>query len=171
MFISSELMNPEKQRLMKLPLNFISFAIVEGKMFKNHGGKGSFTVGLDKVSCRNGTVTYGAIFALSDFNFYISVIDAYMNCSKSRLLRNHSMDMNHRKLLPVKPIVFTSLQHLSRLMYNENKPINVHVYMGNIDNAKVNRRINEKKTTYKVKDGIDAINFKKLYKEVTNDKQ
>lgn len=110
------------------------------------------------------TVVYGALFAISDFNYYISLLDAYHQCSMSNFGLNHPKDIHHREIRKITPITFDTIDELERIKYRENVPIDAHVYFGNVNHPKINQRLN-KTVSYRVVDGIDK-HFIQLYREV-----
>jgi hypothetical protein len=109
---------------------------------------------------------YGALFLCKDFDFYARIFDAYHACSMSTLLRNHDLDLHHRMHVHVTPIYFKSLDELSRLKYREGEPVYVQTYLGNPKHPKIANRLNST-VSYRITDGIDTENYKKLFWEVT----
>lgn len=164
MFISNEILGVEKRTQLRIPMTFISFGIIEGKMYRHFRNRGTFIV-KDEGNWGN-RVVYGGIFAISEFNFYISLLDAYHQCSMSTFRFNHNKDVHHRSIEEVTPIHFNSIDELERLQYRENSPINAHVYLGNKNHPKIKQRFN-KKTSYRIIDGVDE-HFIELYREVKN---
>lgn len=169
-FLTNELLNPKLRHDLKLPLEFISYGIMEGRMYRHYGGKSNFVVPNDTLKHWGNNVVYGALFICKDFDFYNRVLDAYHICSLSTLLRNHNNDIHHRVEQYVTPIFFETLNELALLKYREGKPIKAITYMGNIKHNKISQRLN-KTVSYRIKDGIDAENFKQLFWEVKHGKK
>lgn len=160
-FIANELQDPAND--LKLPLKFISFGIVPGKFYTQIGGKSKFIAPPDVNRNWGNKVVYGSLFVCKDFFFYSRMLDAYHACSLSSLLRNHPLDLQHRKEEFITPIRFDNLDKLSRLIYEEKEPISANVYFGNLDNPAVLKRIKSNNPNYRIVDGIDAKSFKKFY--------
>lgn len=165
-FISNELQSPLVQRELRIPLQFISFAYIEAKMYKHFRNESSFTLPM-KTSRRWGNYNvYGALFHVEDFDFYIRLLDAYHTCSISALLTNHKNDIHHRVKTNATPIYFNTLDDMGRLKYREKEPILSHVYVGNQNHGKIKRRLNST-VSYRIIEGVDKKHFQELYKEVT----
>ena len=165
LFLTNELINPDLQREMKLPLTFIQFGIAEGKMYKHFGNRSTF-ICKDSNKRWGNNVVYGGIFLCNDFDFYSRILDAYHLCSMSTMLRNHNQDLHHRVEIDVTPIYFKTLDELARIKYKEGKGILALTYKGNTKHPKIIKRlINER--SFRVIDGIDEQNYKKLFWEVT----
>jgi len=161
-------MNSAVQKEMKLPLQFITFAIAEGKMYKHYHNPSNFILDLDETKRWGNDVIYGALFLCKDFEFYATILDAYHVCSLSTLATNHTNDIHHRGEVGVTPISFESLDDLSRLKYEEKQPVKAQIYKGNIKHPKISSRVYAN-NPYRIIDGIDAKNFKELYWEVQNE--
>jgi len=84
------------------------------------------------------------------------------------MLRNHMCDLHHRINVNVTPIHFKTLEELERLQYRETEPFTVQTYVGNPNHPKISQRL--LKPQYRILDGLDVVNYKKLFWEVTNDK-
>lgn len=148
-----------------MPLQFIAFAHIEGKLYHLPGKRGTFVANGDNSWGNN--VVYGAIFLLQDFDFHIRTLDSMSLCSLSTLGRNHSLDMMHRLRVQATPIHFDSINELERLMYKETEPIEVQAYIGNLNHPKINHRVaNRNSRYYRIIDGINADSFLQLYREV-----
>ena len=171
-FLTNQLQNPNFQKQMHLPLHFICFGIVEGKMYKYFNNKNNFIIATDYINQPikrwGNSVVYGGVFLCEDINFYIRILDAYHLCSLSTLLKNHDKDIFHRIKTQITPIHFKTLDELSRLKYTENnEKIEAQMYVANTNHPKINKRINDKKNSYRIIDGIDTKNFKQLFWEVS----
>lgn len=164
-FLYNELINPEVQKQMRLPMEFISFAMVDGKMYTHYSDNGVFTIPLGNDKDWGNTKVYGALFLLNDYNYYISILDGYHACSMSNLKRNHKMDLHHRVLTKVTPIYFNSIDDLSRLKYSEGSDIDAIIYVGNLDHSKIYKRFLITQSN-RIVDGILPIHYKKLYEGV-----
>lgn len=164
-FLSNEIMNPSIHTAMRIPLHFISFAHIKGKMYKHFGNRSTFTLPIDVNKSWGNDVAYGAVFVCKDFDFYARILDAYFVCSMTTMLRNHNQDLHHRFLTEATLLQFNTLEELATLKYKEGEPIDVLTYMGNLKHPKISQRLN-KTISYRITDGIDKDNFKKLFWEV-----
>ena len=167
-FLHNELMSTEVQRQMGIPMQFVSFAIAEGKMYKHYHNPSNFIIGLKETKQWGNKAVYGAIFLCKDFEFYSAILDAFHACSMSTLTTNHARDFHHRSEVNVIPISFDSLEDLSRLKYREKEAIKAQIYKGNVEHPKISCRLNNH-NSFRIIDGIDARNFKQLYWEVTDE--
>ena len=169
-FLSNELINPEVQRKYKLKLNFISFAFVEGIMFRQHQGndKKTMNLKLKDTKARNNVVIYGALFWCDNFDFYSSILDGMHNCMTSILGFNHAKSEFHREEVMATVIHFETLQQLANLEYKELTQVETQAYFANINHPKIrNKVLGKKASDLKIVDGIDANNYTKLFLEVT----
>lgn len=167
-FFANELMTPRIRHKMHLPLHFVCFAHIRGKLYsmydvKNNRGRTFVAKGTKQWG---NNVVYGAIFVCHNLFFYKDILDAYNLCSMSTLQKNHHMDLSHRVELMATPINFSSLEDLSRLLYDEREPIKVQTYLANPNHPKIKQRITDMKHPHRIISGINAKNFKELYKEV-----
>lgn len=153
---------------MKLPLEFISFGITKGKMYYTYGKKDTFISTTDNIMQNRNTVVYGALFLCKDYDFWARILDGYHLCSLSTLLRNHQYDELHRVNTLVTPIYFKTLEELNLLKYMEaDASFYAQTYVANLNNPKIKQRLDTNINTHRISSGIDAINFKKLFWEVT----
>lgn len=167
-FLSNDLMNPDVQKQMRVPLQFICFAFIHGKMYRHFRSHDTFVLQPKHNRTWGNNVVYGAIFALSDFHFFIRQLDAYQSCSLSALNVNHKYDIQHRVQIKATPIRFDSLDSFSRLMYYESEHVDVHAYVANPNHPKIKRRLISLSTSYRIIDGVNKKAFKSLYREVTH---
>lgn len=163
LFLSNEFCNPHWYRDMRLPLEFITFAFIKGKMYKHFRNDGTFV--LQNQGRWGNDVVYGGLFLLKDFDFYIRILDAYHTCSLSTLQRNHTLDLHHRIITQATPISFQSIDELERLKYRERNCIDVQTYLGNSNHPKITQRLRNKSMSYRIKDGINKLHFKELIRE------
>lgn len=165
-FLSNELMNPVIQRELRLPLEFITFGMTKGKMYKHFKNKGTFILPPKLSKAWGNTFIYGGLFICKDFDFYARILDAYHVCSLSTMLRNHNQDVQHRVEVEVITIHFQTLDELARLKYREGESIKANTYIGNIKHPKI--KIRTKKTThYRVTSGVDAPHFTQLFRGIS----
>lgn len=153
-------MNSNWQRTLRVPLHFMQFAFVEGKLFYMPQKKSTFVI-TDLPKWGN-DVVYGGIFALKDYHFYIRSLDAYMGCTKSTLGRNHQYDMQHRINVSATTISFDTIEEFTRLLYKEVNTVNCEMYVGNDSHPKLQDRLTHR---HRITDGLDKHNFKHLLRE------
>ena len=165
LFLYNELIDPEVQEKLKLPLEFISFAITDGKMYTHYNDNGVFMMPLGIDKDWGNTKVYGALFVCKDISFYYSLLDAYHACSMYNLRRNHIMDMHHRVNIKATPIYFDNLEDMSRLKYREGVDIDAITYIGNINHSKIYKRFSITQSN-RIVDGILPKHYKKLYEGV-----
>ncbi|MDD2493882.1 MAG: hypothetical protein PHE29_01685 [Tissierellia bacterium] len=166
-FLVNELQNPIRQRELHIPLTFISFGFIKGKLYKHYHSKSTFAINDMNKKWGNETV-YGGLFLCKDFNYYARILDAYHVCSMSTLYRNHIRDIHHRTKINITTISFNSLNDLARLKYNETTQIKAETYIGNPNHPNISKRVLCTNHTYRIIDGIDVNNFKTLYREVVD---
>lgn len=168
-FLSNRLLNPSLYKdEMHLPLEFITYGFIEGKMYKHYRYKDTFITINNKVLWGN-RVVYGALFFCPDVNFYLQILDAYHSCSLSTLKKNHIKDLHHRHVLNITTIYFDTLEELSKLQYREGEKILAHTYIGNTNHPKIKIRLHDRSNSFRIIDGINANDFKKLYERNLND--
>lgn len=166
LFLHNELMNPDiYHNKLRIPLEFICFGITDGKMYSHFGNESTFILPEGGTKDWGNTKIYGGIFLLSNFDFYIDLLDAYHACSMSKLRRNHIRDIHHRVEMPVTPIYFNTLSDLSRLKYREGREIPITTYVGNLNHPKINQRF-VTTASFRIVDGINKINYTKLFRRM-----
>lgn len=157
-FIANSLLDKTERESLRIPMQFVCFAHIKGKMYRHYRNQGTFILPTEKS-----VVSYGAIFYMVDFDYYSRILDAYHSCSLSGLGRNHTRDLHHRIETDVTPIRFSSIEQLERLMYEETEPTHVHAYVGNPNHPKINNRLG-RTVTYRVKHDVDP-HYKNLIRE------
>jgi hypothetical protein len=164
LFLYNELLNPSRQRELRIPMDFVSFAYIKGNLYRHFRNESTFILPNAKRVWGNHMV-YGALFHIKDFSFYIELLDRYHQCSLSSLMRNHNFDIHHRESTCATPIHFNTLDEMGRLIYRESEPIQSYVYFGNPNHPKIKQRLGINNNSYRILDGVDKIYFKKLYEE------
>ena len=131
-------------------------------MYHHYQRKSTFVVHENKRSWGN-DVVYGALFLLNDYHFYIRLLDSYLACSKSALMRNHSHDYHHRIKSKAIPISFESKEEFETLRYKEGEGVTCQLYVGNSNQPNINHQL---QTRSRIVDGVDKQHFKELIREV-----
>lgn len=163
LFLCNELLSPAVRASLRIPMQFVSYAKIEGKLYRHFRSESTFAIQGNKRAYGCNAI-YGAIFSLSDPEFYLRLLDSYYICSLSLLKRNHAKDLSHRVTAQATPIHFDTLSNLGRLMYRESDSLDVQCYFGNPTHPKISRRLN-KSHSYRIADGINKIHFIALHKE------
>jgi hypothetical protein len=156
------------QKKSKLPLQFISFAYMRGKLYRIEDNY----IGIDFTSKKhkwNDDKVYGALFLLDESEFYLRTLDGIMGCSLTSLRENHIMDYMHRQKVEITPIHFKNIIEFAQLNYEEKEEIKCFAYIGNMDNKFIQNKVNN---TYqnRIKCGYDEKCFIDLitkYKNIT----
>lgn len=170
-FLSNDLQSPDKREKLRLPLQFITFAIRKGTMYKHTKNRKEGFV-TQEAKTKFNSVVYGSVWACEHFSFYISIIDAYHRCSLGILNKNHSVDLEHRVKRSVTPISFDSLEELAYLNYKEKEPFDAYCYEGNINHPDITKRIwCPSRQDKRIIDGIHPKAFIGVYKEVKDERQ
>jgi hypothetical protein len=163
LFLSDEMMNPAMRKELRIPMQFVTWAKIEGKLYRHFRSESSFAMRNAKRAWGNNSI-YGAIFSLSDPQFYYRLLDSYYICSLAMLRRNHAKDVHHRDITKATPIHFDTLTDLGKLKYREGELLNVYCYFGNPTHPKISRRLN-KSHSYRITEGINKLHFIALHKE------
>lgn len=162
LFLASKEIDPHIREDLRLPMDFVSFAIMKGKMFRF---KREIYVA-DWVSGDGNYVVYGALYALSDDYFHIRTLDAMHTCSLSALGRNHDLDVRHRRKVKVNLIRFSSFDNLLKLKYDELDEFEVEAYIANIQHPTVQHLMSATQHyNFRVKSGILIEPYRAQYRE------
>lgn len=167
-FVCNELINPEMQKMLNIPMEFITFAITNGKMYRHYGSNNVFLIPPGRDKEWGNTKVYGAVYLVKDYFFYVDLLDAYHMCSKNKLSYNHSKDTHHRISIDVTPIRFKSIEELNSLKYREGSDVQVISYIGNVKHPKIEKRFLTTKN-YRVVNGVYEKGFLKQFREVSED--
>jgi hypothetical protein len=165
-FISNELLSSRVRHALRVPLEFISFAFIDGRMYQHVQNKGTFVVQQGAKKPWGNDVVYGALFLLNDFHFHIRSLDAYHSCSLSALGRNHTYDLHHRELVSTTPITFPDEEHFCSLKYKERENQRAFVYVGNPTHPNIIKRTSSRISGVRIVDGLDKTHYKELLREV-----
>lgn len=134
-------------------MTFVCFAIFKGSLYRFPHT--SLNVAHRKPS--GNKAVYGAIYDLKDDFFHIRTLDAYHLCTKDALGKNHKLDHAHRVHSKVYPIMFKSIEDLDRLIYKEEEPIDVQLYIANPNHPTTIKRVRRiSGLNYRIYNGINA---------------
>lgn len=170
-FIYDRLLHPDWRSRLKLPLIFISFAFVKGKMFTYRDSKkvGSvFIVKPNSITQKHGNdLVYGALFLLDKSEHYLRTLDSMYVCSLARMFKNHDLDFMHRNEILATPIHFKTLESFHNLLYYEQTPVKCFAYYGNVKNSYIKHRVKGTRgNSNRIMHNIDYNNFIACYDEV-----
>lgn len=133
-FIYNELLDEEKQKLARLPLEFICFAYIKGAIMYEIKGK-YYAIEENKLRKTNQyNKVYGAMYILHSSEHFMRTLDAIMTCSKSFTGANHKYDIMHRLNVKARPIHFKDIEEFVKMKYNETEEVNVITYLANPQN-------------------------------------
>ncbi len=148
-----------------LPIQFVSYGYINAKMYHYKEHRDTL-IALDNnhISRQWGNdKVFGGVFLLDYYNVTIRTLDGLYGCSKARLNKNNNNDLMHRIKVPVTLITFDSLEDLAVMKYKERKVILADTYLGNPNHQWIRHRI--KMQRYRVIDGVDKQNFKKMFEQ------
>ena len=171
-FLYDKFINPKFINKRKLPLTFISFGFIKGKLYSSSTAMRRYSVfATDEGKRKYGNnKVYGALFVLDRAEHFLRILEGLYACSYLRLNKNHKLDIMHRKVVQFTPIIFPSLDDLSKGKYTELKEVKCIAFYGNILHPHIAHRIsNPSNNCFKINSGVDAENFKELYMEVNNE--
>lgn len=164
LFLANELCDPHVQRDLRLPLEFIGFAVMPLHMYEGpHTRRTTFLARHTRSQTTD--VVYGGLFLLRDADYYLRILDGYHLCSLSTLGRNHIKDEQHRITYEATPISFATLDELASLRYTEREPIHASVYVGNPYQTKIYQCL-QARARRRVKFGIHHNPLTNLLREV-----
>lgn len=155
-------MTKEKQSLLRLPMKFLSYGYVRGKMYWLNDDKKRryFVIPPETVQYKRqwNTFVYGGIFVMNDFEEYERAMNSYYNSSISYTGEIMQGDLFYLQKLPVTPIVFRSLQELEECRYQSLDEVSAFIYLANQENSKVQNSL-KRGRYYRRSSGIDVPNF------------
>ena len=140
-FLYNEWLDEEKQKLAKLPLEFVCFAYIDNAVMYEIEGR--------YVAIRKGEIAttkkynkvYGALYILHSSERSIRTLDAVMMCSKAFIGSNHKYDVTHRINAQITPIHFDSVEEFLLMRYTEGDELDVITYLANQDNTMIRENV------------------------------
>lgn len=156
-FLYNYMLNDKWQNKSKLPLTFLSFGFMKGKVYRIEDNY----IAIDSTSKKhkwNDDRVYGAFYILDNSEFYMRVLDGIMGCSLTSLHKNHTMDYMHRKKVPITPIYFDSITEFAQLLYKEKDEIECISYVGNMENRFISYKVNNTHRN-RISNGMDEVSF------------
>lgn len=130
-FLYNEWLDEKKQRLAKLPLEFICFAYIDNTVMYEIEGKYVAVRKDEIVKTNKYSKVYGALYVLHNSEHSLRTLDAVMMCSKAFIGSNHKYDMTHREQMKIIPIHFKSIEEFLLMRYNEKDELDALVYLAN----------------------------------------
>jgi hypothetical protein len=170
-FLYDELMTKEKQSLLRLPLKFLSYGYVRGKMYWLNDDKKRryFVIPPQSEQHRSqwNTFVYGGIFVMNDFDEYERALYSYYNSSIPYVGEIMQEDLYYPKICTVTPIAFSTLQELEECRYQSLSDVDMLVMLANESNQKVQNSLKHGRY-YRRNSGIDVPNFLTMVMENQN---
>lgn len=161
-FLYNDLLDEKKQKVAKLPLEFICFAYIKNAvMYKKRNNY--YAVKKDLLHTRYNKV-YGAIYVLDHSEINLRRLDALMTCSKSIIGKNHINDIMHREKMSARPIFFDSIEEFFKMKYNEKEEIELITYLANPHNIFIKTNVLNSVKNREVS-GLDIENYINLVME------
>ena len=157
-FLYNELLDENKQKLAKRPLEFICFAYINNATMYYIDKK---YVAIRKNELKKTNINnkvYGAMYILDHSEHTLRTLDAVMTCSKAFIGYNHDNDLMHRVKIKSTPIHFKTVEEFLKLRYNEMEEIDVITYLGNINNNVIKTNVLNTVRNREVS-GLDINNF------------
>lgn len=157
-FLYDEYLDEGKQKLAKLPLEFICFAYIKGvNMYDLRGTYIAIRENTLKKTKKYNKV-YGALYILDMSEHYLRILDAVMTCSKGFIGSNHKLDIRHREKIKATPIHFKTIEEFTKLKYNEGEELDVITYLANPQNELIKTNVLNSVRNREVT-GLDINNF------------
>lgn len=170
-FLYDEWLDEEKQKLAKLPLEFICFAYVENVVMYEIKEKYIAIKENTLKKTKKYNKVYGALYILHNSEHSIRTLDAVMTCSKAFIGSNHKYDIMHRENMKLIPIHFKSIEDFLTLRYNEGDELDAIMYLANPINNVVKANVLST-VRNRVVCGLDINNFINLVlKEKSEDEK
>ncbi len=167
-FLYNELLNEDYQKQLKLPLEFICFAYMEGAVMYDIKGK-YYAVKENSIkNTKKYNKIYGALYILHNSEHFLRVLDAALVCSKGIIGSNHKLDMFHRVREKAIPIHFKTVEEFLKMKYNEGEGLGIITYIANPENELVKSNVNNTVRNREVS-GLDINNFINLLIEKTKE--
>ena len=160
-FIYNELLDKKKQKLAKLPLDFICFAYIKNADLYDIKGK-YYSVEKNSLKrTKTNNKVFGALYILHNSEHYMRTLDACMTCSKGLIGTNHQLDINHRVKRKAVPIHFQNIENFLKNKYNEGDELNITTYLANTNHKMIKDNVLNTVRNREVS-GLDVNNFVNL---------
>ena len=157
-FLYNELLDEDYQKKLKLPLEFICFAYIEGVTMYDIKGKYYAVKENDLKKTNKYNRVYGALYILHNSEHFLRVLDASMTCSKGFIGANHKLDLFHRTKGKAVPIHFKTVEDFLKMKYNEGEGLDIITYFANPQNELVKLNVLNTVRNREVS-GLDINNF------------
>lgn len=169
MFLYNELLDENYQKKLKLPLEFICFAYMEGAiMYDIKGNYYAIKENTFKKTRKNNRI-YGALYILHNSEHFLRILDATFVCSKGLIGSNHKLDVFHRVKEKVIPIHFKTVEEFLKMKYNEGDSLDIVTYIANPKNELIKSNVINTVRNREVS-GLDVNNFINIIIEKTKEK-
>ena len=170
-FLYNELMNKSYQEKLKLPLEFICFAYIEGAIMYDIKGKYYALKENSLRKTKGYNRVYGALYILHNSEHFLRTLDASLVCSRGIIGKNHKLDVMHRTKEKAIPIHFKTVEEFLKMKYNEGDGLDVITYIANPENELIKSNVINTVRNREVC-GLDINNFiDLLLKEVSDEEE
>ena len=157
-FLYNELLDEDYQKQLKLPLEFVCFAYINGAVMYDIKGKYCALKENDLKKTRKYNKVYGALYILHNSEHFLRVLDASLTCSKGLIGTNHKLDLFHRVKEKAVPIHFKSIEQFLKMKYNEGEELDIITYYANPQNELIKSNVLNTVRNREVS-GLDINNF------------
>ena len=169
-FLYNELMNESYQEKLKLPLEFICFAYMEGVVLYDIKGRYYALKENSLRKTKGYNRVYGALYILHNSEHFLRTLDASLVCSKGIIGKNHILDVMHRTKQKATPIHFKTVEEFLKMKYNEGDGLDVITYIANPENELIKSNVVNTVRNREVC-GLDINNFINILIEKTKEKR
>lgn len=166
-FLYDSLMTHSDQRILRLPIRFLSFGRLQASLYwlYDKGRRYYVLPPNNKFKSRiHRSFVYGGIFVINDFEEYNRAFYSYYNCSIPYTDEVMQEDLFIPRSFIVEPIAFNSLEQIKNCSCHRLDKIKALVMFGNEDNKRIEHNMKDKHHKHTL--GIDMPNFLTMIKEV-----
>ena len=167
-FLYNELLNEDYQKQLRLPLEFICFAYIEGTVLYDIKNKYYAVKENTLRKTKKNNKVYGALYILHNSEHFLRVLDATFVCSKGIIGSNHKLDLFHRVKEKAVPIHFKTVEEFLKIKYNEGEGLDIITYLANPNNELIKSNVKNTVRNREVS-GLDVNNFINIMIEKTKE--
>lgn len=162
LFLYDELMTRSTQQNLRLPIHFLSYGYVRGRMYWcNDEKKRRYFIippSTQKHIKNVNDYVYGGIFVINDYEEYERSLYSFYNSSIAYLGKSIQEDLYIPEKIQITPIKFKTLQELEECRYTSLEPFEGLTMMANQENKKIQNSISHGRY-YRRVSGFDVPNF------------
>lgn len=165
MFLCDALITKCEQDRLNLNLEFVSYALTHGTMFRVYDGiKQRYMYVPPSIGSRKTSLVYGGIFIINDYELNKVALHSYYNNSMPFMGKTIQEDLYDLKKITCTPIKINTLLDIQNRTYKQGDSVECYSFIGNMQNKKVSSNI--KKHYCRVSSGLDIKNQILLAKEI-----